>query len=472
MFNSVAISFLFFMGISVLIGLLSVLKKKNTTEDYLLASRDVSPFAMALSSVASNNSGFMFVGLIGTTYLEGLSSIWIMVGWVLGDFFTWPFVHKNLREQSEALKASTIPSMVASSEKGKSLLVASIAGIILVCFLGTYAAAQFKAGSKALHVLFGWDYNTGALLGATITVIYCLAGGIRASIWTDVYQSMVMIFSMSFLCLTAFHEIGGASELFPKLNAIDPNLTLWIPQDLQFGFLLYALGWLAAGVGVVGQPHIIVRAMTIESSKKIKTARNIYIIWYLLFTIAAILTGLLCRVLLPELASFDPELALPRLSQALLPQVFVGFILAGLFSASMSTADSQILSCSASITHDIFGLEPSKSLMANKISTVLVTCIALTIALGGSQNVFTLVVLAWSGLASTLGPLIILRSLGFPLERVTAITMMLTGLSTIIIWRFGLGYSGAVYDALPGILSSFIVFALFRLMNFGSPDKI
>ncbi|MFT4554442.1 MAG: sodium/proline symporter [Chlamydiales bacterium] len=465
MLNPTIISFLVFMGISTFIGLLSAMKKRNTTEDYLLASRDVGPWAMALSCVASNNSGFMFVGLIGTTYLGGLSTIWIMIGWIFGDYFTWFFVHKNLREQSEALNAKTIPSMIATSKNGKSLLVSAIAGIILVAFLGTYSAAQFKAGSKALHVLFGWDYSTGAILGATITVLYCLAGGIRASIWTDVYQSVVMIVSISFLCFTAFAEIGGVSELLPQLRAIDPSLTNLIPENLQFGFALYALGWAAAGIGVVGQPHIMVRAMVIESSDMIKRARRIYVIWYVLFTAGAILTGLLCRIIIPELASFDPELALPRLSQVLLPQVFVGFILAGLFSASMSTADSQILSCSAAITHDIFRVSDSHSLKANKLATLLIACVALFIALSGSQNVFTLVVLAWSGLASTLGPLVILRSLRVSVGNVTSILMMFSGLSCILIWRFVLGYSGAIYDALPGMAASFLVFGLSRLIR-------
>ena len=71
------------------VGVLSMFKRVETTEDYLLASRGLNPWAVALSAVATNNSGFMFIGLIGETYQQGLSAMWVMVGWVVGDYIMW-----------------------------------------------------------------------------------------------------------------------------------------------------------------------------------------------------------------------------------------------------------------------------------------------------------------------------------------------------------------------------------------------
>ena len=93
----VAISFIVFMGLFISIGLLSRLKKRNTPSDYLLANQSVKPWLVALSAVATNNSGYMFAGLIGYTYLAGLSSMWLMIGWIFGDFIASLFIHKKIR---------------------------------------------------------------------------------------------------------------------------------------------------------------------------------------------------------------------------------------------------------------------------------------------------------------------------------------------------------------------------------------
>ena len=81
----IVVSFLFFLGVFVMIGVSSARARKDTTDDYLLAGRDVPPWLAALSAVATNNSGFMFIGQIAFTYRVGIESVWMMVGWVVGD---------------------------------------------------------------------------------------------------------------------------------------------------------------------------------------------------------------------------------------------------------------------------------------------------------------------------------------------------------------------------------------------------
>ena len=200
---SFIVCLLFFLGI----GLLSATRKAETTEDYLLASRSVNPWVVALSAVATNNSGFMFIGLIGETYTSGLSAMWVMVGWVLGDYVMWMARVPDRLRAVEARGTVTIPSFLGHGVRnGKQ--VTMLAGAITLVFLGIYAAAQLNAGGKALHVLFDWDYSLGAILGAVIVIAYCFAGGIRASLWTDVAQSIVMFVAMVILCFVAINESG------------------------------------------------------------------------------------------------------------------------------------------------------------------------------------------------------------------------------------------------------------------------
>jgi sodium/proline symporter len=454
----VVVSFILCLLLFLGVGIASATRRKNTSDDYLLASRNVGPWVAALSAVATNNSGFMFVGLIGATYSEGLSSLALMAGWVLGDYAAWlAGIPKALRTRSEQAGCATIPSFLGHGIEGGDKVV-KIAGLIVLAFLGTYAAAQLTAGSKALHALFGWDLAAGAVLGAAIVVVYCFSGGIRASIWTDVVQSVVMFVAMNLLLLVGVSNAGGPAALWTSLYAIDPQLVNIVPVDAPFGFAMFLLGWLSAGFGVVGQPHIMVRAMAIDSAENVATARRVYVVWNMLFSISAVGVGLTARLLLAETTGFDPEIAMPALSMQLLHPVLVGLVLAGLFAATMSTADSQVLSCSAALTQDLLP-RPRAGQNYNKLGTVVVTAIILMLALKGS-SVFALVVLAWSGLAASLGPLLVIRCLGRRVTSATAIAMMLGGLFAVLAWKYGFGYGVGLNEALPGMLAGFAVYGI------------
>ena len=94
-------------------GSLSVLKKKNTSLDYLLANQEIKPWLAAISAIATSNSGYMFIGQIGFTYVYGLQSVWLMFGLIFGDFISSLFVHKNLRKKSQELKVVSFANLVS-----------------------------------------------------------------------------------------------------------------------------------------------------------------------------------------------------------------------------------------------------------------------------------------------------------------------------------------------------------------------
>ncbi|AOX00951.1 sodium:proline symporter [Moorena producens PAL-8-15-08-1] len=460
----IALTFIIFLLLFTAVGIYSATRKQNTTTDYLLASRNVNPWLTALSAMATGQSGFLFIAQVGFAYKIGISSLWLTIGWAIGDYLAWYFIFKRLRQLSEETASDTVSSFLSQNMKG-SRLIAIISAIIIIIFLGSYAAAQLVAGSKALNAVFGWNYNLGIIIGAVIVVIYCFSGGIRASIWTDALQATIMIGSLLLLLVVAVASCGGTEQLWQSLAAIDPALINWNSSQQPWGFAPFFIGWVVAGFGVVGQPHIMVRAMAIDSADNIAFARNLKAALGLVTSISAMGIGLAGRVLMPDLlASGDPELALPYLSLKLLPVVLVGLMLAGLFSATMSTADSQILSCSAAITQDIFPTAAQSYKLA-KVGTLTVTAVVLAMALFGNNNVFALVTFSWSALASGLGPLLILRVWQRPVNLITAIAMMGIGIATALIWNLGLDLSSAIYEVLPGMAAGMAVYGIDQFLK-------
>lgn len=437
--------------------------RAGSSEDYLVASRSVHPWLSALSSVATNNSGFMFVGLIGFAYSAGVQAIWLQAGWVVGDAIVWWRTHRRVRERSGRLGSTSIPSFLATDETGRTdRVIAGVAGALTFFFLAGYAAAQLNAGGTALRGVFGWDLRVGAWIGAAIVLLYSLAGGLRASIWTDAVQAVVMLLAMAALLVGCVQAIP-IGELFSRLAAADPALVRWIPSDLTFGFGVYLLGFVFGGLGALGQPHILVRSMAIDSPKSIPRARRVYFAWFVPFSVAAVLVGLYARLLVPELNALAAdsaipaaELALPEIAQRLLPGPLVGVVLAGLFAATMSTADSQLLSCSAAVTQDLVPAWRA-SAVASKLATATVAALALGVALNATEGVFALVLAAWAALGASLGPLLLLRLARRPVSRSVAIAMMASGLVTVWLWgRLNLG--GHAFELLPGLIVPLAVY--------------
>lgn len=461
-------SFTFCLLLFVAIGVLSVVKSKNSSSDYLLAGHSIPPWLVALSAVATCNSGYMFIGMVGYSYLYGLSSIWILIGFIVGDFVASLFIHKNLRISSKKNKALSFAGAISSWHGQDYKRLKALAGLITVVFLGVYAAAQLKAGSKALHVLFGWDYSAGAIIGAIIVLLYCFAGGIRASIWTDAAQSFVMIIAMASLLVIGVVENGGIADSRIALSAISAQYLDIIPANLELGKfvggLLFIAGWLFGGIGIVGQPHIMVRFMAMKSPNQINRVRIYYYSWYSAFSFLTIATAMIARTLISGDQGFDSELILPIFAQEFLPQILIGLVLAGLFAATMSTADSQILSCSAAITNDFYPVK-KRSYIATKLATLFVTFVALGIALLGSESVFTLVLISWSVLGASFAPLLFIYILGQrPSERI-AIAIMLSGLIAALLWK-AFGLDRYIYEIAPGIIAGFIPLLYYKIFQF------
>lgn len=459
--------FLLFLTFFAMVGLSSAFHSRGTKKDYYLASSSVAPSLVGLSAVATNNSGYMFIGVIGYTYVTGLAAIWLMVGWIAGDLLAASLVHKRLRAATERTGEVSFAGVLAGwHDVGERLPVQRLAAVITLIFLMAYAGAQLVAGSKALHVLFGWPDWAGAVIGAVLVAAYCLAGGIRASIWTDAAQSVVMILAMGLLLFVATQAVGGIGGAVAEMRSVEGFLN-WFPKDTLLpgfsGGVLFAISWGFAGLSVAGQPHVMVRFMTLSDNSQMLRAKLWYYLWFIAFYLMATGVGLLSRIHLPDAGAFDAELALPMMALELLPPFLVGLILAGVFAATMSTADSVVLSCSSALTHDLLpqNIESTRML---KAATGLITLLALMWALFNEQSVFSLVIMAWSGLASALAPLLLFLCFGGRPGRRISITAMLAGLATALVWRW-IGWHGMIYEGMPGILIGLLVLSAPGLMH-------
>lgn len=437
----------------LVIGLASAFFSRGTTEDYLIAGKDVPPLLVGLSAVATNNSGFMFIGMIGLTYTMGLASVWLMIGWIVGDLIASLLALKNIQHVSRRDNIHSYGGLLSHWQSTNYHKLRFIAGIITIVFLTVYAAAQLKAGSKATAILLHWQDGSGVLISAAIVLVYSFAGGIRASIWTDVAQSIVMLIGMLLLCYVAVAGLGGVTGTLDKLQQLGPAYMQWFPDKSPWGIFLFITGWLFGGMGVLGQPHIVIRFMALNAAESIGRMRLYYYGWFTLFYGLTIVAGLLSRLTLPDVNLFDAEMALPEMARQLLPESLAGLVLAAMFAATMSTADSLILACSAAFTRDVFqGRE--HQLWAVKGVTLMVLVVAVFIALADNQTVFKLVLDAWGMLGSAFAPLLLCYAFGMRVAELTAIIMLVTGLAVFVlcsVWPVG-GYA-----LVPGMLAGFAV---------------
>ena len=367
-------SFLLFMFAFAGIGLASMWVKEDTTDDYLVAGRGMHPALAALSAVSTWNSGYMFIGFIGFTFTMGYSIMWIGLGSMVGQIVAWVWLYKFIQQSANERGVRSLSSLVSQVTGSPE---AKLAAMLSIIFLAVYAAAQLTSGGKALYVMLGWSEVVGILIGFVLVVAYCYAGGIRASIWTDAAQSSVMIVGSSLLCFVAMQEVGGFSGLHDGLVAQDANLTSMVPADLELGVSLWIFAFFLGGLSVAGQPQVVTRVMTLGTDEDRKTAMLWFFAWQTPFLVIMVIIGLASRVVFTG-SEFDPELGLPMLAMETLGPFWVGLILASIFAATMSTADSQVLACTAAFTDDIMP-EISQDHKKTKIVTLVVAAFATAI---------------------------------------------------------------------------------------------
>lgn len=476
-----ALAFALYLGLMLAIGFFTFRKTKSTS-DYFLGGRSIGPWFTALSAEASDMSGWLLMGLPGLAYFTGLQeAFWTAVGLLVGTYLNWFFVAKRMRKYTIHAKDSiTIPEFLTNRFHDKSKILQTISSIIILVFFVVYTASGFLACAKLFTSVFGMNYYAALILGVVVILGYTLLGGYLAVVATDFVQGSLMFVALVATGVLALFATGGPAYTFAKLGEfgqhfINPFIT---PPGTSYGFLqiLSALAW---GLGYFGMPHILVRFMSIRSNAEVKTSRRIAMVWVTIAMAAALLVGVVGKLFLLPL-TYDSQSAAEAVfiasMQKIFPTFIAGFFLCAILAASMSTADSQLLVASSAFSKDVYkallrkDASDKETLLVSRITVIVITIIAIFLAMDPTSSIFDVVSYAWAGFGATFGPVIIAALFWRRATRKGAIAAMVGGGLTVIIWKQLSGGLFDVYELLPGFILASLLMILFSLLD-KNPDK-
>ena len=445
----------------------TVSRSTYSPADFFLANRSLKAWVTAVSSTASSESAWAVLGTVGLAYKDGLSALWFFPGCLLGYALNWFFVAERLRKHSREKKTLTIPDYLETHFTDNTHLIRIISVIIIFACMMAYIAAQFLAIGKTFDAIFGIPHLVSIPIGGTIIIIYTMMGGFRAVAWTDFIQGLIMVVGLVVLSLAAVLELGGFSVIAQKVNETAPTALTWMGSKTIPIFLGSMLGLLGIGLGYPGQPHVITRYMAAKESKTIKQGMWIAFGWGILMYSSAILLGICGQVLFPGLA--DAEHLFPTAAEKLLPTFLTAIVLTGVIAAIMSTVSAQIIVAASAMAHDIYSkvihgsLTPNRILSISRLTIFLIGLGAMLVALMDTRVIFWFVLFAWSGLGASFGPVILFTLYSKKITRNGAISGMLTGFFTTVVWKIAGLSEAIIYELVPAfLLSSFVIWGVSR----------
>lgn len=483
------IAFVLYLGFMVYIGLRSA-KKNNSSMDFFLGGRKVGPWITALSAEASDSSAWLLMGLPGLCYLGGVKeTFWTAVGLIVGTYLNWLFVAKPLRKCTISFGDSiTIPEFFTNRFKDKTHLLTIISVFFIVLFFTIYTASGFVACAKLFNSVFGLKYHIGLVIGLLVILSYTILGGYLAVCTTDFIQGALIFVAFVFSAVIAVVSLGGPAEAMAKVSDFSVRAV-----NGQFGAemaekfianksfsamsVISALAW---GLGYFGMPHIIIRFMGIRSNAEIKTARRVGTVWMVIAYIGTFIIGSLGTVYLAGgdlanplmiLSGGAEETVFSATMQQMYPAFIAGLFLCAILAASMSTADSQLLSASSAVSLDIYkGLinkdADEKTVMnVSRITVLVIAAIAFVLSLNPASSIFGLVSYAWAGFGSTFGPLVILALFWRGMTNKGAIAGLIAGGVTVVLWHNLKDGIFNVYEILPGFIACLVFAVVVSLLD-------
>ena len=479
----------------LLVGAYYSKKNKNST-DFYLGGRKLGPLVTAMSAEASDMSAYLLMGIPGLTLMCGLAeATWTAIGLAIGTYLNWLFVAKRLRKYSERIDAVTVPEFFSKRFNDKKYMLSVIAAIVIIIFFVPYTASGFSACGKLFSSMFGMNYKTAMILSAIVIVGYCTLGGFLAASITDLIQSIVMTIALFVVLGLSEGIIGGFDKIFDTAKNMTGYFDLFKGFDVAAGktgsfggfSVITTLAW---GLGYFGMPHILLRFMAIDDPKKLKTSRRIASVWVVISLGIAVLIGvaglsLVNAGIIKEYAdasaaeSIIVDISRFLSTRGFIPAFIAGIFISGILASTMSTADSQLIAASSSVTKDILvntfkvKLSEKKEMVIARLSVIAISAVAVLLALNPNGSVFRIVSFAWAGFGAAFGP-IMLFSLFF--KRTTkwgALAGMLSGGAMVFIWKFVISKLGGIfkiYELLPAFIISCLFILIVSLLT-SEPEK-
>ena len=465
--TQITITFIAYSVFMLCIGLYFYKQNKNA-EDYFLGSRSMGPVISALSAGSSDMSAWLLMGLPGALYVSGFIDSYIAIGLTIGALLNWLFVAKRLRIYTSAVSNSlTIPDYFETRFDDDTHILRVICAIVILIFFTFYVSSGLVSGAKLFESTFGIQYDYALTAGTIIIVAYTFLGGYKAVCWTDMIQGLLMLFALIAVPIAMLYHLGGFNEAIDVIASIKPE-ALSMGEGVGIISIISALSW---GLGYFGQPHILVRFMSIKSTKDIPYATIIGIGWMAICLICACLIGVLgiAYVYKFNLSLQDPEKIFIVMSQLLFNPWVAGILLSAILAAIMSTASSQLLVSSSTIAEDfykkIFKTDAPNIvvLRLGKVGVLLVAIIAFLISSDPSSSVLSIVAYAWAGFGASFGSVMLFSLFWIRMTRIGAICGMITGAVTVLLWKnFA---NSQMYEIVPGFIAASIVIIIASLLT-------
>lgn len=428
-------------------------RRSRDGAEFYLGGRGLGPWVASISAAASSSSAWSLLGVSGAAYAGGLKAIWIFPACLGGFVLNWFVVARPMRRLSVEQGSVTLTEMLAhgaTPKLGRAITIS--ASIVVLLSLGTYVASQFQAAGKTFAETLDMDRTQAVLIGGGIVLVYTMSGGFWAASISDLIQGLVMALAAILVPLAALIEVGGPGAMLDGLRALELN----DPFGGSVGWAAVGVvaGFLGIGLGYPGQPHVVNRFMAIRSEHDLKAGTWISIGWALIMYSGMLTAGWCGRVLVAELE--DGEGILLRLTTDLFPPVAAGVLVAAVLSAIMSTADSQLLVCGATVAHDLPHRDAEKRVGLDRLAVVGISIAAILAALTVDETIFNQVLFAWSALGAAFGPLVLCRVLRGPVEPRMALLAIWVGFTVTLVWYFTPSLKASLYELIPAFSAALI----------------
>ncbi|OAQ53390.1 sodium:proline symporter [Natrinema mahii] len=241
----------------------------DSVDDYVIGGRSVGPVVTGFSERASEMSGWLTLGVPSDAFGTGVMAFYNGLGMIPADLFAWAGIAKRLRKYTEIVKAVTLPTFFETRLQDDTGYVKGVSAFVLMLFEGGYVGAQIVAAGTLLEVLTGVSSLVGILVGGVIVVGYTMLGGYFAVAWSDYVQGAIILAAFIVLPIIAFTNyglpFGELASAGSSYTSVTAGMTGWAAI---FGIISYA----AIGLGIPGNPHVMVRFMGIDEVENIRLA--------------------------------------------------------------------------------------------------------------------------------------------------------------------------------------------------------
>ncbi len=381
-------------------------KKNKNSDDYYVGGRNMSSFHIGLSVVATDVGGGFSIGLGGLGYILGISGSWMLFTGLIGAWLAAVILIPKVHTLSGKLGLLTFPQIFKHFYNWK---VSLLAGIISALGYIGFTSSQILAGAKIASASFiDLDLNTALLVMGAIAIVYTVMGGLKAVIFTDTIQWIILMAGLIFIGIpVSYYAIGGFTAI--KTTLPDHFLSLqnitW--QQMVNWFVTIVPIWF---VGMTLYQRIY-------ATKSIKEAKKAWVIAglfeYPIMAFMGVTLGLFSRVAAEQgmfaqigyltASDLDAEMGLPLMLRTVLPIGFLGLTMSAYFSAILSTADSCLMAASGNVVTDIINVKGTdkKILRISQIVTLIIGLLALILA-SKMQNVLELMLYSYAFMVSGL----------------------------------------------------------------------